>query len=250
AGPTGTACLAVPWDTAPGELLPHLVAVDGLVSGSVRSVAGVGDGPLVLPVTVDGQTAVAIASVDAPGVGLAPVTSLDTTRPLTDVTLDGVAVQVLATGQRAVDALDAALERAVVALAAEQVGLASWCLSTTVAHVQQRRQFGRLLGSFQALKHRLANLWIEVESASVAAEAAATTTADRAVLASVAQSLCSEVALHTAEECIQMLGGIGMTWEHPAHVYLKRALVDLSALGTPEQHRQRLATLVDLPPAG
>jgi alkylation response protein AidB-like acyl-CoA dehydrogenase len=250
AGPVGAACLVVPWSTAPGELHPRLTVVDGVVHGTVRSVAGVGDGLLVLPVTVDGETGVAIASTDAPGVRLDPVTSLDTTRPLTDVTLEGAPVQLLATGRRAIEALDAGLERAAVALAAEQVGLAAWCLATTVDHVQQRRQFGRLLGSFQALKHRLATLWIEVDSASVAAEAAATTTSDRAVLSCAAQSMCSEVALHAAEECIQMMGGIGMTWEHPAHLYLKRALVDLGALGTPEQHRQRLATLVDLPPAG
>lgn len=249
-GPAGAACLVAPWDVSLGHLLPRLTVVDGRASGSVRSVVGMGDGLLVLPVVLDGEIGIAIAETDAPGVRLDPVTSLDTTRPLTDVTLDAAGVTVLATGQRAVDAIDAALERAAVALAAEQVGLASWCLATTVDHVQQRRQFGRLLGSFQALKHRLATLWIEVDSASVAAGAAAAATSDRAVLASVAQSMCSEVALHAAEECIQMLGGIGMTWEHPAHLYLKRALVDLSALGTPEQHRQRLATLVDLPPAG
>ncbi|NRQ49461.1 acyl-CoA/acyl-ACP dehydrogenase [Aeromicrobium sp. YC3-14] len=250
--PDAVACLVVPWDTAPDgpfRPTPGLTLTDDLLHGSVRSVAGATRADvLVVPVLLAGEIAIATLSPTTAGVKLDDVTSLDTTRPLTDLTFDASPVTIVAGGEVASAALASALDRACVALAAEQVGLASWCLATTVAHVQQRRQFGRVLGSFQALKHRLAHLWIDVDSATVAAQAGATG-ADPDVMASVAQSLCSEVAVRAAEECIQMLGGIGMTWEHPAHLYLKRALVDLSALGTPEQHRGRLAGLVDLPPA-
>ncbi|AXT86927.1 hypothetical protein C6I20_13730 [Aeromicrobium sp. A1-2] len=121
-------------------------------------------------------------------------------------------------------------------------------MRTTVEHVVQRRQFGQLLGGFQALKHRLAQAWIDVDSARFVADRAAVEgDPDLDLLVAVAQSMCSEVALQVAEECIQMHGGTGMTWEHPAHVYLKRALADVSALGSPEHHHASIAQLVHLP---
>ena len=110
---------------------------------------------------------------------------------------------------------------------------------------------GRPVGSFQALKHRLADLWLEVSSAGATARYAADTyargAADTPIAAAVAQAYCSDVAAHAAEECIQQHGGIGMTWEYPAHLYLKRAKSDQLALGTPYHHRARLAELIDLP---
>ena len=106
------------------------------------------------------------------------------------------------------------------------------------------------LGGFQALKHRLADLFADVESASAAAAYAAAATAvddpDAALATHVAQAYCSDVAVHAAEEAVQLHGGIGMTWEHPAHLYLKRAKADQIALGTAGAHRARLADLVDL----
>ncbi len=108
-----------------------------------------------------------------------------------------------------------------------------------------------MVGSFQAIKHRLADLWLEVVSARAAARAAAdalaTGSPDAAVAVSVAQAYCADVAVHAAEECVQLHGGIGMTWEHPAHLYLKRAKADQLALGTAGHHRALLAELVDLP---
>jgi alkylation response protein AidB-like acyl-CoA dehydrogenase len=108
-----------------------------------------------------------------------------------------------------------------------------------------------VVGGFQALKHRLADLYTLVESARAAARYAAATAAagddDRDVAASVAAAYCSDVAVRAAEECIQLHGGIGMTWEHPAHLYLKRAKADQIALGSPGAHRALLADLVHLP---
>jgi alkylation response protein AidB-like acyl-CoA dehydrogenase len=96
----------------------------------------------------------------------------------------------------------------------------------------------------------MADLWLEVSSAAAAARYAADTCArrdrDAAIAAAIAQAYCSDVAVHAAEECIQLHGGIGMTWEYPAHLYLKRAKSDQLALGTGYRHRARLAELVDL----
>ena len=144
-----------------------------------------------------------------------------------------------------------ALETGAALLASEQLGIAQWCFETTLAYAKQRKQFGRAIGSYQAIKHRLADLWIEVNSAAAAARYAADTCArdeaTRRIAAAVAQAYCSGVAVHAAEECVQLHGGIGMTWEYPAHLYLKRAKSDQLAFGTAYRHRARLAELVDLP---
>ena len=121
-------------------------------------------------------------------------------------------------------------------------------------YLGERHQFGRVVGSFQAIKHRLADLWLEVVSARAAARNAADALAsgadDAAIAVAVAQAYCAPVAVHAAEEAVQLHAGIGMTWEHPAHLYLKRAKADEIALGTPGRHRAALAALVDLPAAG
>jgi alkylation response protein AidB-like acyl-CoA dehydrogenase len=137
-------------------------------------------------------------------------------------------------------------------LASEQLGLAQWCLDTTVEYAKTRYQFGRPIGSFQALKHRLADLFVDVTQARAAARNAANCAAtgddDLAVAAAVAQAWCSPLAVRAAEECVQLHGGIGFTWEHPAHLFLKRAKADAVAFGNADRHRQALAALVDLQP--
>jgi alkylation response protein AidB-like acyl-CoA dehydrogenase len=185
-----------------------------------------------------------------------PRTSLDTTRRICDVEFGGdghgVEAALLASAEAAERATSAALATAAGLLASEQLGVAGWCLATTVDYVKQRRQFARPVGSFQAVKHRLADLWAAIGQARTAARYAADCLAagspDTAVAVAIAQSMCAEVAVRAAEECIQLHGGIGMTWEHPAHLYLKRARADLVALGTPGRHRADLAHLIDLPP--
>jgi alkylation response protein AidB-like acyl-CoA dehydrogenase len=143
-----------------------------------------------------------------------------------------------------------ALQTGAALLASEQLGLARWCFDTTLAYAKQRKQFGRAIGSYQAVKHRLADLWFEVGAATAVARYAADTCAhgdeDAAAAAAIAQAYCGGVAVHAAEECIQLHGGIGMTWEYPAHLYLKRAKSDQLALGTAYRHRARLAQLVGL----
>lgn len=111
--------------------------------------------------------------------------------------------------------------------------------------------FGRVVGGFQALKHRLADLYTGVESAAAAARYAAATLAagdpDAPLAATIAQAFCSGLAVTAAEEAVQLHAGIGMTWEHPAHLCLKRAKANQIALGTPGRHRARLGKLVNLP---
>ncbi|MFT4287197.1 acyl-CoA dehydrogenase family protein [Nocardioides sp.] len=246
-----TAALLVPLSTAPDDPLPVLAGVEGRLSGTVTSVAGALDADTLL-VLVATDAGPALGVVDAAAVTVAPVISLDMSRQLADVTLADAPVRlVLDDGERAVRR---GLLAGAALLPAEQAGVARWCLEETLAYLKVRTQFGRVVGGFQALKHRFADLYAEVESASAAATYAAAALAagdpDLQVAVHVAQSYCSDAAVHAAEEAIQLHGGIGMTWEHPAHLYLKRAKADQIALGTPGAHRSRLATLVDLPSDG
>jgi alkylation response protein AidB-like acyl-CoA dehydrogenase len=246
-----TAALAVPLSTAPNDVVAGVgFGGDGL-TGRVTNVAGAGEAD-VLVVPVDGSDGLELHTVsrDAAGVDVSPVLALDMTRPLGNIEFSGAAssrVDMLPAGA----AVAAALETATALLASEQLGVAQWCFDTTLAYVKQRKQFGRAIGSYQAIKHRLADLWQEVNSSVAAARYAADTCArrddDATIGAAVAQAYCSGVAVHAAEECIQLHGGIGMTWEYPAHLYLKRAKSDQLAFGTAYRHRARLADLVDLP---
>ncbi|MFC7502752.1 acyl-CoA dehydrogenase family protein, partial [Nocardioides sp. GCM10030258] len=187
-------------------------------------------------------------SVDVSAVTVTPRVCLDMTRQVADVTLDGIAgALVLADAEPAVRR---ALDWGAALMASEQLGVARWCLETTVTYLKVRKQFGRVLGGFQALKHRLADLYTDVESGAAAARYAAATLAagdgDGVLATSIAQAFNSDLAVRAAEEAVQLHGGIGMTWEHPAHLYLKRAKADQIALGTPGRHRARVGVLVDL----
>ncbi|MFF8369621.1 acyl-CoA dehydrogenase family protein [Streptomyces lydicus] len=245
--------LAVPLPTAPGGLPEPAVRADagGVLTGRVTSVADLAGAELLL-VPAQGPDGPELHAVEAAadGVRTGAVTPLDLTRPLGHLTLDGARGRLLAAGDRARAAVDRALLTGAGLLASEQLGVAEWCLTETVRHTAERTQFGRPVGSFQALKHRMAALWLEVASARAAArnaaDALATGSPDTAVAVAVAQAYCAPVAVRAAEECVQLHGGIGMTWEHPAHLFLKRAKSDELALGSPGRHRAALAGLVGL----
>lgn len=252
------AVIAAPLTTAPGA---HRGAVRadarGLLTGAVNSVAdaAVAD-VLLVPASGPGggELYAVCAGGRAPGVRTEPITPLDLTRTLAKVSFDGAPARRVA----GPGAADAALARALLTgaglLASEQLGLAEWCLAETVRHTKERHQFGRPVGSFQALKHRMATLWLDLVSARATARAAADTlatgAADAPVAVAVAQAHGARAAVRAAHECVQLHGGIGMTWEHPAHLYLKRAKSDELALGTPGRHQEALAHLVDLPAPG
>ena len=213
-------------------------------SRRVTSVAGVGEADVLLVPVRDGG----LVAVRTGDVGVDPVVSLDETRPLSDVDLRGATGEVVAAD--GAGAVRSALLTGAALLASEQVGLAQWCLEATVGYLKERRQFGRVVGGYQALKHRMADMYVATESARAAAHHAAAATAagdrDAEVAIAVAQAFCADVAVTSAEECVQLHGGIGMTWEHPAHLYLKRAKADQIALGGPGAHRRRVGELVGL----
>ncbi len=257
-----TVSLAVPFASVPNGAFPASVRVAGLRPGDAQNgiarlrgmVSGVADAlpATVLLVPADGVPhALYLVDVAAPGVAKAPVVSLDMTRQLCDLSFDDAPGTLIAAGTAASQALGAALSAGAAALAAEQVGLAQRCLDMTLAYVKERRQFARPVGSFQALKHRLADVWIAVSQARAASRYAAACLAsgdpDAAVAVAVAKAYCSEAAVHAAQECVQLHGGIGFTWEHPAHLYLKRAKADSIGFGTADAHRAALANLVNLP---
>ncbi|TMR99685.1 acyl-CoA dehydrogenase family protein [Nonomuraea basaltis] len=230
-----TAALAVSFAASPYRPAhgSPVRAEDGRLSGSVSGVAGA-DVADVLLVPVDGDL------YAAEGAAVEVVPSLDLTRPVATVTFER-------TQARRVGACDlaAVLRFGAGLLASEQLGVAEWCLGTTLAYVKERHQFARPVGSFQAIKHRLADLWLDVVRARAAARNAVADPS--AVSVAVAQSWNAGVAVHAAEEALQLHGGIGMTWEHPIHLYLKRAKATEIALGTPGDHREALASLVDVP---
>jgi alkylation response protein AidB-like acyl-CoA dehydrogenase len=243
-----TAALAVPLSTAPGDPVAGVsIGADGL-TGPVSSVAGAGEAD-VLVVPVAGPDGLELHTVlrTAPGVEVSPLLALDMTRPLATVRFSGAASSRVGPADAAVAE---ALQTGAALLASEQLGVARWCFDTTLAYVKQRKQFGRAIGSYQAIKHRLADLWFEVGAATAVARYAADVCArgdeDAAAAAAIAQAYCGGVGVHAAEECVQLHGGIGMTWEYPAHLYLKRAKSDQLALGTAYRHRTRLAQLVGL----
>lgn len=259
-----TVALVVPFATPPEAAFPTAVRVAGPKRGDTDDgmtrlrgqVAGVADALAadVLLVPADGvPNGLYAVDARADGVHRRPVTSLDMTRQLCDVVLDDAPGRGLASGDAADGAVSAALTAGAGMLAAEQVGAAGRCLDMTVAYVQQRRQFARPVGSFQALKHRLADLWITLTQARAAARYAAACLAagdaDVRVAVALAKAACGDVAVAAAQECVQMHGGIGFTWEHPAHLYLKRARSSDLAFGTADAHRASLAALVDLPRA-
>ena len=141
--------------------------------------------------------------------------------------------------------LETTLQMAAAALAAEQVGGAQRVLDNAVEYAKIRVQFGRPIGSFQAIKHKCADMLLDVESAKSAAYYAAWAAQERndelPVAASLAKSYCSEAYFHCAAENIQIHGGIGFTWEHHAHLYFKRAKSSELFLGDPAYHRELLA---------
>ncbi|MFE0513256.1 acyl-CoA dehydrogenase family protein [Streptomyces sp. NPDC058964] len=234
--------LAVALHTAPGGAVRTVRVEDGRLHGELTGIADAAAADVLLVPGADGG----LYAVGADAVTITPQTSLDLTRPVATVTLDGAAGRRLGEAEPAVRR---ALRAGAGLLASEQLGVAEWALTETVRYLKERKQFNRQVGGFQALKHRLAQLWLEVVSLRAAARNAAdalSTGEDTDIAVAVAQACASGVAVHAAEEALQLHAGIGMTWEHPIHLYLKRAKADSIAYGTAGAHREALAGLVDL----
>jgi len=195
----------------------------------------------------EGDAGLALFAVerDAPGLHVTPVDPLDPTRRLANLELEAVAATPLGPPGGSGAALRKTLDQARVCLAAESVGGAQRCLDSAVAYAQERVQFGRAIGSFQAIKHKCAEVLLEVESAKATAYFAAWSAAndsDLALAAALAKSMCDDAYRMAAAENIQIHGGIGFTWEADPHLYYKRAKANETLLGDPHYQRARIAT--------
>ena len=194
----------------------------------------------------DGDVGVFRCDRDAAGVTVTPQPVVDPTRRMGSVDLSSVSVERIDGGQATAARVRAGLAHATVGLSAEMVGAMQRCVEITIAYVRDREQFGRPIGSFQAIKHRCADMAIEADAAREAVLFAADVldSGDPALaesVASLAKSVVSDAFVHAAAEMIQMHGGIGYTEEHSAHLYYKRALLCAQMLGTAVEHRDRLA---------
>ena len=203
----------------------------------------------------DGESGVSLFLVDgdSKGVERAWQPTMDQTRRYAEVKLDDVRVGSearLGEEGNGWALCERVLDLGRIALAAEQVGGAERCLDMSVEYAKVRTQFGRPIGSFQAIKHKCADMLTVVESARSAAfyasALAAQDEADLADAASSAKAYCSDTFFQCAAENIQIHGGIGFTWEHPAHLYFKRAKATETMLGDPAFHRERVATRMAL----
>jgi alkylation response protein AidB-like acyl-CoA dehydrogenase len=187
---------------------------------------------------------------DASGLTRTPLATMDQTRKQARLEFSGTPAKLLGTEGEGWPVLSRVLDLAAVALAAEQVGGAQKCLDMSVDYAKVRVQFGRPIGSFQAIKHKCADMLLEVESAKSAAYyagwAAAELNDELPTVASLAKAYCSDAYFHAAAENIQIHGGIGFTWEHDAHLYFKRAKSSQLLLGDPTYHRELLAQRIGI----
>jgi alkylation response protein AidB-like acyl-CoA dehydrogenase len=188
-----------------------------------------------------------VVGADSDGVERRAVETLDPTRGQASVSFDGAAGMPLTAGGGGAGAVQAALDVALVVLAAEQVGGAAACLDMAVEYAKIRHQFSRPIGGFQAIKHKLADLLLLVEMGRSAVDRALLVAHDPARLAeaaAVAKIWCSDAFTTVTAENVHIHGGIGFTWEHDAHLYFRRARADGGLLGDATVHRERLATLL------
>lgn len=222
---------------------PDVTADSDVLRGEARHVIDGHHGEVLVVATSDGLW---VVESDADGLSVVAAPSFDLTRWQATVRFDGVAARRVGDGAVAAAAVD--LLR--VALAVESVGAARHCLDATVDYLKTRVQFGKPIGSFQALQHRVADLAVDLESATSTAYYAAWVAADSPgefpVVAPLAKSVCTDAAYRIAAESIQLHGGIGFTWEHEAHLYFKRATANRLLLGDSHVQRQLVAARAGL----
>ena len=236
-----------------GAFEPEAVSItateDHALTGSAAQVVD-GAAADVLLVAAAGADGVALYAVDADasGVQRSPLVTLDLTRPQAAIQFSDAPGRLMAGPAEAERVITHALQVGSALLAVEQVGAAQHLLDLTVEYAKSRLQFGRQIGSFQAIKHKLADMLVDLEHARSTAYHAVWALTDGsddpAIAASIAQATCSAAFSRIAADTIQVHGGIGFTWEHQAHLYFKRAATDAALLGSAEQHRARVAELV------
>jgi len=221
-----------------------MFVIDGHVANQIVVVARLSG--------TNGEDGISFFSVDGDASGLTrtPLATMDQTRKQARLDFSGVAATPLGDPGSGWAALSKTLDQAAVCLSNEMVGGAQKVLEMSVDYAKVRVQFGRPIGSFQAIKHKCADMLLEVESAKSAAYyaswAAAEDNEELPVVASLAKAYCSDAYFHAAAENIQIHGGIGFTWEHPAHLYFKRAKSSELLFGDPTYHRELLAQRIGI----
>jgi alkylation response protein AidB-like acyl-CoA dehydrogenase len=236
-----------PWDASALTLTARRERVGHRISGTADYVIdGHTANLLLVAANTEAGPSLFAVSGDSDGLTRDALATLDRTRKVARVRFDDVPAQVIGTEGDAVAGLARTSDLALVALAAEQTGAAQRCLDMAVRYAKERIQFGRAIGSFQAVKHRCADMLVLVEGArsAVGHAAEAVGTPQEAVAASVAKMSCSEALLQVALDNMRIHGGIGFTWEHDAHLYVRRAKATELMFGSPDYHAQRLADLV------
>jgi alkylation response protein AidB-like acyl-CoA dehydrogenase len=230
------------------DRVPVQAGADGRLHGRAEFVL---DGAAAAHLIVAARTAAGcdlfLVPGDGEGVQCRALPTLDPTRGQASVSFDGAAGTPLTTGGAGAQAATGGLDVALVVLAAEQVGGAAACLDLAVEYAKIRQQFSRPIGSFQAIKHKLADLLLLVEMGRSAVDRALAAEQDPARLAeaaAVAKIWCSDAYTTVSTETVQIHGGIGFTWEHDAHLYFRRARADEQLLGDATVHRERLAALL------
>ena len=268
----GTTLATVAYKGAPaGDRRPVRAVPDGagwVLTGSRSFVLdGCQADIIVVPAhTEEGASLFVVDARSAPGLTRCPMRVLDPSRPQARLDFSVTPGRLVGRPGCGSLALRTGVAHATIALSAEQVGGAERCLEAAVSYAGMRRQFGRPIGSFQAIKHKCADLLILVESARSAARYAASVSASTAAgenggadedlygAAALAGAYCSTAFLTVAAENIQVHGGIGFTWEHDAHLYFRRAKSSEVIFGTPAAHRaflaRRLGLLADPAPGG
>ena len=205
---------------------------------------------LIVAARTDAGVSLFAVPADASGVERIPLSTMDQTRKQAKIEFSSTPATLIGTDGEGWPVLEQVLDLAAVALAAEQVGGAQRTLDMSVDYAKERIQFGRPIGSFQAIKHKCADMLLEVESAKSAAYyagwCAAELNDELPSVASLAKAYVSEAYFHCAAENIQIHGGIGFTWEHPAHLYFKRAKSSELLFGDPSYHREQLAQRIGL----
>ncbi|MCU1454180.1 MAG: hypothetical protein JWN46_2326 [Acidimicrobiales bacterium] len=239
------------WDAGAGLQLQRLGS-ELVLTGRRGFVADAASADWLLVVaTLDGSPIQVLVRADAPGVRVAPLTCLDLSRRVANVDLDRVVItDDDVVGAPGIDPVESALLHAVVLNCADTIGASQALFETTVAYAKDRVAFGRPIGSFQALKHVMADQALFLETAEAGAVAAAEALQrgddDAALVVSMAAAYIGDVANDLAQECLQIHGGIGFTWEHDLHLYLRRIRFNSAAYGDPTWHRERVCTLAGL----
>ncbi len=239
------------WDES-GITMEATQSGDGYTLSGVKSFVIDGNTADLIVVAAKTGAGVSLFAVDGDAAGLTrdALSTMDQTRKQAKLTFDNTPATLIGTDGAGWETMSTVLDLGAIALAAEQVGGAQFVLEMAVQYAKDRVQFGRPIGSFQAIKHKCADMLLEVESAKSAAYyglwCAAELNDELPSVASLAKSYCSEAYFHAAAENIQIHGGIGFTWEHPAHLYFKRAKSSELMFGDPAYHRELLAQRIGL----